>query len=61
MKLLNNNLKVINIKLNEINGGSIEVTIAKNKSRRMRNINLIKKLKDDEKKITRKYSNQKRG
>jgi NDP-4-keto-2,6-dideoxyhexose 3-C-methyltransferase len=52
--LLNNNLKVINIKLNEINGGSIEVTIAKNKSRRMRNINLIKKLKDDEKKITRK-------
>tara|TARA_B110000046_G_scaffold62768_1_gene70255 strand:+ start:654 stop:1910 length:1257 start_codon:yes stop_codon:yes gene_type:complete len=52
--LLNNNLKVINIKFNEINGGSIEVIIAKNKSRRTSNINLIKKIKADEKKITQK-------
>ena len=52
--LLNNNLKVINIKFNEINGGSIEVIIAKNKSRRTSNINLIKKIKVDEKKITKK-------
>ena len=39
--LINNNLKVIDIKFNEINGGSIEVIIGKNKSEIMSNINLI--------------------
>ena len=43
--LVNNNLKVIDIKLNEINGGSIEVIIAKNKSKRAINTALIKKIK----------------
>ncbi len=50
--LIKNNLKVIDIKINEINGGSIEVIIAKHKSKRRSNIRLIKKLKLDEKKIT---------
>tara|TARA_X000000950_G_C13848172_1_gene633298 strand:+ start:174 stop:1430 length:1257 start_codon:yes stop_codon:yes gene_type:complete len=52
--LLNNKLKVIDIKLNEINGGSIEVIIAKSKSKMTSNNILIKKIKNDEKKITRK-------
>ena len=52
--LFNNNLRIINVKLNEINGGSIEVIIAKNKSKINSNSNLIKKIKDDEKKITSK-------
>ena len=52
--LLNNNLRVINIKLNEINGGSIEVIIAKNKSKRTRNTALIKKMRNDEKNISNK-------
>ena len=47
-----NNLKIINIKLNEINGGSIEVTCAKNNSKFRKPKNKIKKLLDDEKKIT---------
>ena len=51
--LLNNNLKVIDIKLNEINGGSIEVIITKHKSKITSNKRAIKKIKDDEKKITR--------
>ena len=56
--LLNNKLKVIDIKLNEINGGSIEVIIAKIKSKRISNIKLINKIKIDEKKITQKaYTN----
>ena len=50
--LLNNNLKVLNIKFNEINGGSIEVIVAKSKSKIKSNINLINKIKKDEKKIT---------
>jgi len=50
--LIKNNLKVIDIKINEINGGSIEVIVAKNKSKRRSNMKLIKKLKLDEKKIT---------
>ena len=51
-KILNNNkLRVIDIKLNEINGGSIEVSIVKNKSKRVSNTKLIKKIKQDEKKI----------
>ena len=55
--LLNNNLKVTNIKLNEINGGSIEVIITKNKDKRKINTNLIKKIKYDEKKINKKAFN----
>ena len=51
--LINNNLKVIDIKLNEINGGSIEVIISKNNSKMRINKSLIKKIKDDEKKITK--------
>lgn len=50
--LINNGLKVIDIKLNEINGGSIEVLIAKNTSRRIVNKKLISKIKNDEKNIT---------
>ncbi len=49
--LQNNNLKVIDIKLNEINGGSIEAIITKNNSNRTINKNFIKKIKNDEKKI----------
>ena len=48
--IIDNKLRVIDIKLNEINGGSIEVSIVKNKSKRPSNIKLIKKIKDDEKK-----------
>ena len=56
--LINNNLKVLNIKINEINGGSIEVVIAKINSKRIPNYSLIKKLRLDEKKITNKsYQN----
>ena len=55
--LLNNNLKVIDIRLNEINGGSIEVIVAKSKSKIKSNINLINKIRNDEKKITRKAFN----
>jgi hypothetical protein len=50
--LINNGLKVIDIKLNEINGGSIEVLIAKNRCNRTVNKKLIKKIKSDEEKIT---------
>tara|TARA_E500000178_G_scaffold74274_1_gene72049 strand:- start:10375 stop:11631 length:1257 start_codon:yes stop_codon:yes gene_type:complete len=56
--LINNNLKVVDINVNEINGGSIEVIIAKAKSKRISNLSLINKLKEDEKKITKKsYQN----
>ena len=56
--LINNNLKVLDIKINEINGGSIEVVIAKINSKRIPNYSLIKKLRLDEKKITNKsYQN----
>ena len=51
--LINNNLKVLDIKINEINGGSIEVIIAKINSKRISNYSLINKLKLDEKKITK--------
>ena len=51
--LLKNNLKVLDIKINEINGGSIEAIITKNKSDRISNFKLIKKFKLDEKKITK--------
>lgn len=50
--LIKNKLKVIDIKFNEINGGSIEVIIAKTQSKMTSNIKLIKKIKRDEKKIT---------
>ena len=52
--LINNNLKVVDIKVNEINGGSVEVIIAKAKSKRISNLSLINKLKLDEKNITKK-------
>jgi NDP-4-keto-2,6-dideoxyhexose 3-C-methyltransferase len=56
--LINNSLKVLDIKINEINGGSIEVVIAKINSKRIPNYSLIKKLRLDEKKITNKsYQN----
>ena len=55
--LLNNNLKVIDIKLNEINGGSIEVIVAKSKSKIKSNINLINKIKNDERKISKRAFN----
>ena len=51
--LINNNLKVLDIKINEINGGSIEVVIAKINSKRIPNYSLINKLRLDEKKITK--------
>ncbi len=54
-KIVNKNgLKVIDFKLNEINGGSIEVIVSKNKSNRKSNIKLINKIKNDEKKIKNK-------
>ncbi len=55
--LVQNKLKVIDIKLNEINGGSIEVIIAKTQSKMSSNVELIKKIKRDEKKITIKAYN----
>lgn len=45
------NLKIINYKLNEINGGSIEIIVSKNSSKIKRKIELINKIKNDEKKI----------
>ncbi len=58
-KIINKSgLKVIDYKLNEINGGSIEVVISKNISKRKINIKSIAKLKNDEKKINNKsYKN----
>ena len=58
-KIINKSgLKVIDYKLNEINGGSIEVAISKNNSKRKINIKSITKLKNDEKKINNKsYKN----
>ena len=47
-------LKVIDYELNEINGGSIEVIIAKNKCKRVPNIKSLNKLKKDEMKIKNK-------
>ncbi len=52
--LINNNLKVLNVKFNEINGGSIEVIISKMNNKRIPNNKLIKKIKNDEKKINNK-------
>ena len=52
--LKKNNLKVIDLSLNEINGGSIEVIISKINSNKSPNHNLIKKIRLDEKKITEK-------
>ncbi len=51
-KILNNNgLKAIDIGINEINGGSLEVVIAKKNSIRPVNLKEINELKKDEKKI----------
>ena len=52
--LIKNNLKAIDLNLNEINGGSIEVIVAKINCKRPTNNNLIKKIKFDEKKISKK-------
>ena len=51
--LKKNNLRIIDVKLNEINGGSIEVIISKNTSKRASRLKLINQLKDDEKKINK--------
>ena len=58
-KIINKSgLKVIDYNLNEINGGSIEVIISKNNSKKKVNIKSITKLKNDEKKINNKsYKN----
>lgn len=53
-----NKLKIINVNFNEINGGSIEVICAKNNSKFKENNYLIKRILNDEKKITLKsYKN----
>ena len=52
--LSNNDLKVVDIKLNEINGGSIEVIITKKRNKIKINETLIKRIKNDEKKINKK-------
>ncbi len=49
--LNNNNLKAIDVSINEINGGSLEVVIAKKNSIRPVNFKAIKELKKDEKTI----------
>jgi 2-polyprenyl-3-methyl-5-hydroxy-6-metoxy-1,4-benzoquinol methylase len=49
-----NNLKIINISFNEINGGSIEITCAKKESSFREDINLVKNVLKDETKITNK-------
>jgi hypothetical protein len=58
-KIINNSgLKIIDCKLNEINGGSIEIIISKKRSKRKKNTKLINKIRDDEKKInTKSYKN----
>ena len=48
----NNNLKVIDVSVNEINGGSIEVLCGKNNCKHNINKSKINKLLSDEKKIT---------
>lgn len=51
-KIINNSgLKIIDCKLNEINGGSIEIIISKNQFKRKKNVKTINKIKNDEKKI----------
>ena len=49
--LNNNNLKAIDVSINEINGGSLEVVITKKSNIRAINLEAIKALKEDEKKI----------
>ena len=49
------NLKIIDCKLNEINGGSIEIIISKNNSKIKRKIKFINKIKRDERKIDKKF------
>ena len=51
--LKNNNLKVIDAQLNEINGGSIELIISKKNCKRKIKKGIIDKLKNDEKKINK--------
>ncbi len=50
----NNNLKIIDYKINEINGGSIEIFCTRNDSNRKSKKNKIKKLLLQEKKISKK-------
>ena len=47
----NNNLKVLNAKFNEINGGSIEVMVSKINNKIPINTKKLKKISDDEKNI----------
>ena len=58
-KIINQNgLKLLDVKLNEINGGSIEIICSHDDSKRDVNNNLIDYLKNDESKITHKsFSN----
>ena len=58
-KIINQNgLKLLDVKLNEINGGSIEIICSHDDSKREVNNNLIDYLKNDESKITHKsFSN----
>lgn len=51
--LKNNNLKVLDAQLNEINGGSIELIISKKNCKRKIKKGIIDKLKNDEKKINK--------
>ena len=51
--LKNNNLKVLDAQLNEINGGSIELIISKKNCKRKIKKGIIDKLKTDEKKINK--------
>ena len=53
----NNKLKILDVKINEINGGSIEVIVAKKTNKIISNLKSINKLKIDEKKINKKSFN----
>ena len=53
-----NKLRIIDLSFNEINGGSIEIICAKNKSHFRSNISKIREVLNEEKKITKKsYDN----
>ncbi len=49
--IIKNGLQIIDCKLNEINGGSIEITLSKIKSKIKPKIKIVSDLKKDEKKI----------
>ena len=58
-KIINHNgLKLLDVKLNEINGGSVEIICSHENSKKNINYSLINDLKNDETKITKKsFSN----